>query len=39
METDNLFKLLTNLQNQTLNNIEIILTSSNTEFKENILIY
>ena len=34
-KTDNLFKLLTNLQNQTLNNIEIILTSSDTEFKEN----
>jgi hypothetical protein len=27
--------LLTNLQNQTLNNIEIILTSSDTEFKKN----
>ena len=30
-----IFKLLTNLQNQTLNNIEIIIASSNFEFEEN----
>ena len=31
----NIFKLLMNLQNQTLNNIDIILTSSKTELNEN----
>jgi len=31
---NNIFKLIMNLQNQTLNNIEIILTSAKDEFKE-----
>jgi hypothetical protein len=31
---NNIFKLMMNLKNQTLNNFEIILTSTKTEFKE-----
>ena len=31
---NNILKLIENLRNQTLNNIEIILTSTNTKFKE-----
>ena len=34
LDSNNILKLLVNLRNQTLKNIEIILTSTNTKFKE-----
>ena len=34
LDNNNILKLMKNLRNQTLNNIEIILTSTKTEFKE-----